>query len=119
VRLAAARQLVGLFIRDAHTLGADDRRVLMRLLQDPQMADMSTLIQEFQSMVRTRHGPDLSDWLTACTASGLPDLQTFAAGLQRDEAAIRNALTESWSTGPVEGHINRLKMIKPVNATEV
>jgi transposase len=112
VRLAAARQLVGLFIRDAHTLGADDRRVLMRLLQDPQMADMYTLIQEFQSMVRTRHGPDLSDWLTACTASGLPDLQSFAAGLQRDEAAIRNALTESWSTGPVEGHINRLKMIK-------
>lgn len=25
---------------------------------------------------------------------------------------IRNAISEPWSTGPVEGHVNRLKMIK-------
>ncbi|MBZ5688206.1 MAG: transposase, partial [Acidobacteriia bacterium] len=32
--------------------------------------------------------------------------------LQRDEAAVRAALKFSWSTGPVEGHIHRLKLIK-------
>ncbi|MBZ5688960.1 MAG: transposase, partial [Acidobacteriia bacterium] len=36
----------------------------------------------------------------------------FALELQRDEAAVRAALKFSWSTGPVEGHIHRLKLIK-------
>ena len=31
---------------------------------------------------------------------------------QRDEAAVRAALTLPWSTGPVEGHIHRWKLIK-------
>jgi transposase len=32
--------------------------------------------------------------------------------LRQDEAAVKAALTLPWSTGPVEGHINRLKLIK-------
>ena len=36
----------------------------------------------------------------------------FAASLRRDEDAVRAALTESWSSGPVEGQVNRLKVIK-------
>ena len=32
--------------------------------------------------------------------------------LQRDYAAVKAALTLPWSNGPVEGHINRLKLIK-------
>jgi transposase len=34
------------------------------------------------------------------------------AQLQHDEAAVRAALSLPWSTGPVEGHIHRLKLIK-------
>ena len=29
-----------------------------------------------------------------------------------DLAAVRNAITESWSNGQTEGQINRLKMLK-------
>jgi transposase len=36
----------------------------------------------------------------------------FARTLRRDLHAVEMALTASWSNGPVEGHINRLKMIK-------
>ena len=32
--------------------------------------------------------------------------------LQRDYAAVKTAWTLPWSNGPVEGHINRLKLIK-------
>ena len=39
-------------------------------------------------------------------------LHSFARQLQRDEAAVRAALTLPWSTGQVEGHIHRLKLIK-------
>ena len=36
----------------------------------------------------------------------------MAAGLRQDEAAVRAALTTPWSNGPVEGQVNRLKVIK-------
>src|ERR1700680_3196060 len=36
----------------------------------------------------------------------------FAYGLQRDISAVAAAVDNSWSTGQVEGQINRLKMIK-------
>jgi transposase len=38
--------------------------------------------------------------------------QRFAQGLRDDYAAVKAGMTLSWSTGPVEGHINRLKMLK-------
>ena len=41
-----------------------------------------------------------------------PDLRRFAEGIRRDEAAVHAAVTETWSNGPVEGHVNRLKTIK-------
>jgi transposase len=42
----------------------------------------------------------------------VPELRSFAASLRQDESAVAAALTERWSNGPVEGHVNRLKMIK-------
>jgi hypothetical protein len=33
-------------------------------------------------------------------------------GLYEDYAAVKAGVTLPWSTGPVEGHINRLKMLK-------
>ncbi len=39
-------------------------------------------------------------------------LVRFAYGLQRDISAIAAAVTTSWSSGQVEGQINRLKTIK-------
>jgi putative hemolysin len=39
-------------------------------------------------------------------------LKTFVKGLRKDEAAIVAALTLEWSNGPVEGQVNRLKLIK-------
>jgi transposase len=39
-------------------------------------------------------------------------LHSFVAGLQRDLDAVTAGLMLSWSSGPVEGHVNRVKMIK-------
>lgn len=42
----------------------------------------------------------------------LPCLHGFANGLERDLDAVTAGLTLPWSSGPVEGHVNRIKMIK-------
>ena len=39
-------------------------------------------------------------------------LQRFASGLLDDYEAVKAGVTLPWSTGPVEGHINRLTMRK-------
>ncbi len=54
----------------------------------------------------------LGEWLARGEACSDPDLRRFAEGIRRDEAAVQAAVTETWSNGPVEGHVNRLKTIK-------
>jgi transposase len=54
----------------------------------------------------------LEAWLTEASSCGITAVQTFAAGLQQDGAAVRAALTLPWSSGQAEGQINRLKLLK-------
>jgi len=51
-------------------------------------------------------------WLERVKQRGLAPLRSFAKGLLQDEAAVRAGLSLPWSQGPVEGHINRLKLLK-------
>jgi transposase len=41
-----------------------------------------------------------------------PSLHTLAAGIDRDLNAVTAGLTRPWSSGAVEGHVNRIKMLK-------
>jgi len=93
---------------------AQDAQLYMDQLTqaDPAMAQAYTLSQAFLALVRERRGDALAAWMTEATASGIEALARFAQGLQEDLAAITAGLTLPWSNGPVEGHINRLKMLK-------
>ncbi|MFD9507833.1 hypothetical protein [Streptomyces mirabilis] len=42
----------------------------------------------------------------------MPGLHTLAAGIDRDHDAVVAGLTLPWSSGVVEGHVNRIKMLK-------
>jgi transposase len=64
------------------------------------------------ALVRERRGADLEAWITEVAASGIEALARFAQGFQNDLPAITAGLTLPWSNGPVEGQINRLKLLK-------
>lgn len=51
-------------------------------------------------------------WLSSGEASHLPELKSFARCTQQDQAAVLAGLTLPWSQAPLEGHVNRLKLIK-------
>jgi len=70
------------------------------------------LSQGFAQMVRDRQGAQLDAWINEARASGIGELERFAAGLLTDEAAVRTGLTLVWSNAQVEGQVNRLKLIK-------
>ncbi|MEV6351016.1 ISL3 family transposase [Actinoplanes sp. NPDC051851] len=69
-------------------------------------------VRAFAVMMTGRHGDRLDDWITTVEKDNLAPLAGFARNLRRDIDAIRNGLTLPQSSGPVEGSINRLKMIK-------
>jgi transposase len=70
------------------------------------------LAQAFMQMIRERTGHHLDTWLSEAEASRLPEFQSFAKGIQQDQAAVLAGLTLPWSQGPLEGHVNRLKLLK-------
>jgi transposase len=57
-------------------------------------------------------GRGLDTWLAEARACGVSTIETFAAGLETDGAAVRAALTHPWSSGQGEGQVNRLKLLK-------
>lgn len=63
-------------------------------------------------MVREHTGQQLESWLSSVEESTLPELKSFAKGIQQDKAAVLAGLTLPWSNGPLEGHVNRLKLSK-------
>ena len=79
---------------------------------DPAIAQAYTLSQAFLALVRERQGDALEAWIAKAAASGIEALARFAQGLQEDLAAVTAGLTLPWSNGPVEGQVNRLKLLK-------
>jgi transposase len=52
-------------------------------------------------------------WIEAATATTeLPSLRHFAQHLERDLDAVIAGLTPPWNFSVVEGHVNRIKMLK-------
>lgn len=78
----------------------------------PDLEEAISLAEGFASFVRTRDPEALDRWLDQAAASRLKPFQSFAASLRRDYDAVRAGVELPWSTGPVEGEINRLKMLK-------
>jgi transposase len=77
-----------------------------------EVAQAQILVEEFLTLARTLQGSDLEHWLERVKATRVKELQQFAHGLERDKAAVVAGLTLLYSTGPVEGHINRLKLLR-------
>ncbi|MEO1300300.1 MAG: transposase, partial [Cyanobacteria bacterium J06636_16] len=71
-----------------------------------------TLAQDFAQMLRERQSEDFDSWLNRAMEGNLPALARFAEGLKEDYEAVKAGLILPWSNGPVEGQINRLKMLK-------
>jgi transposase len=101
--LEAPRRLVWLLLRSPSQFDDQETTTFGRIQQHPDVARAQALAQEFQAMVRQRRAEVLDGWLEASRESGIPELQSFAKGLQQEYASIRAALSEPWSTGQVEG----------------
>jgi transposase len=77
-----------------------------------EFATMRGLAMRFRGILR---GSDIEKpdvWLHDADRSELYGIRRFARTLRQDLAAVRNAITKTWSNGQTEGQINRLKTLK-------
>lgn len=109
-----ARSLSFSFIRRPQTPSVNASPTLLERLREgiPGLNVGLGLASEFASMVRKTLDQPLDQWLSKVAESDVKELKNFAAGLRDDKLAVANAMTERWSSGPVEGHVHRLKQIK-------
>ena len=108
-----ARHATWVIMRREEKRNDEDKDLINELYQqDAELAEAIDLSESFAELVRHRQPEGLDGWLERAAKSGLRAFQRLAGGLRDDYAAVKAGLTLPWSNGPVEGQINRLKMIK-------
>ncbi|MGW0198989.1 ISL3 family transposase [Nonomuraea sp. NPDC003201] len=94
-------------------LRPDDQHALDQILgRCPELTTLIEHVRQFAIMMSKRRGDQLTQWLTQAASSDLPGLNSFVRGVERDRAAVTAGLPLPWNSGPVEGHVNRIKMLK-------
>ncbi|HEY5356773.1 MAG TPA: transposase [Streptosporangiaceae bacterium] len=107
------RQVTGWLTRHPGTLIEDEQPQLKALLERcPELHAASSHIRAFATMLTQLTGQNLPQWISDARVAELPGISSFAKGLEQDLGAITQGLTSRWSSGPVEGRVNHIKMIK-------
>ena len=88
------------------------RFVSLMCEKEPELKIAQQLALEFYRILKTQNKSQLSSWFTRVHESGSAEFRRVAAGMEADAAAICEAISSRWSNGVVEGHVNRLKMLK-------
>jgi transposase len=109
----SAQRATWMFMRHPDELDETQHQELALIRQASPNAEAGyRLAQAFRQMMREQTGHQLDVWLSEAEASHLPEFKSIARGIQQDKAAVLAGLTLPWSNGPLEGHVNRLKLLK-------
>ena len=112
-RPAQDPDLASWILTDPDNLSDDEKQKLARARERrPHIDALAGDVTEFAKILTGLHGDRLDDWIAAIEADDQSDLHSFARGLRHDHDAVLNGLTLPWSSGVVEGNVNRIKMIK-------
>ena len=102
-----------LVTRPADQITDQQQQLLERLArQCPAIIDLRKIALSFRAVLATADANQLRGWIDQARHSEFRALVRFASGLQKDISVVAAAVTTLWSSGQVEGQINRLKTIK-------
>lgn len=110
---ATPAKVIGWILARPETLDQQMQDQLDQMCQmDHPLALARELTYGFFDLIRRQSTEDLDTWLKKARTSGIRQFLSFANSIKQDKAAVLAGLTLPYSTGPVEGQMNRLKRIK-------
>jgi transposase len=102
-----------LVTRAADKMTEEQQRLFDRIInQCPEAGDLRRIALAFRAALTAENSIQLRRWIEGAKRSEFGPVVRFAYGLQKDISAVAAAVDTPWSTGQVEGQINRLKMVK-------
>ncbi|MFI0976430.1 ISL3 family transposase [Streptomyces sp. NPDC021093] len=113
-RPPSARAVTRWLLTHPDALRESERLQLKAVLTNsPELSTLAQHVRSFAHMLANLQGDHLPAWIEAATATtDLPSLHRFAQHLERDLDAVIAGLSLPWNSGVVEGHVNRIKMLK-------
>ncbi|GAB2779443.1 ISL3 family transposase [Streptomyces chlorus] len=109
----SVRDVTGWITKHPDSLTSEETvKIKSILARCPQLSTAAAHVRSFAEMMRDRAGHHLTEWLTEAHATDLPELQSFVVGIRSDLEAVTAGLTLPFSSGAVEGQVNRIKMLK-------
>ncbi|WP_336246786.1 ISL3 family transposase [Streptomyces cupreus] len=108
----SVRDVTSWITRRPDRLDDDQERQLKAILaRCPELDRAAEHVRAFAELMNNRQGQDLDQWIERVQADDLPSLHGFVNGLGQDRAAVVAGLSLSYSSGAVEGHNNKIKML--------
>jgi transposase len=109
----SVRQATGWIVRKPTNLDEAEQLQLKQVLtRCPELDAAHNRVRSFAAMMTDHDGDSLHSWIEQTETTGLTPLRSFARGLRQDYDAVAAGISMPWNSGPVEGHVNRIKMIK-------
>ena len=105
-----ARQITKLLLTRPDHQDADEREQLAGIrAQCAHLDALARHVTAFAEMMTGRTGTTaLDNWLAAIGADDQPELHSFATGIRQDKEAVLNGLSLPYSSGRVEGTVNKI-----------
>ncbi|WP_405523940.1 transposase [Streptomyces canus] len=111
--IPSPRKITSWIMRPRETLTeSQDERLLQVRLACPDIARAYDLARAFADLVRHQRGHLLLEWIRQAEQDAPKAMKDFAGFLRQDLDAVTAGLTLFWSSGVVEGHVNRVKTLK-------
>jgi transposase len=108
-----ARQAARLLVSHEETLQGWQKEALLHLGKaDQEIERITRDVSNFLQMLRKLQGNQLDTWLDEIETDGVAEMRSFAQGLRKEYQAVKAGLTLSWSNGPTEAQVQRLKLLK-------
>ncbi|MEV5283205.1 transposase [Streptomyces sp. NPDC052811] len=109
----SVRDVTSWITRHPDSLTEEQAQQLTAILaRCPELDRTAEHVRSFAELMNSRRGKHLHAWIARVQADDLPALHTFTTGLGQDLDAVIAGLSLRYSSGAVEGHNNKIKMLK-------
>lgn len=88
------------------------QKITDTLLKDSKIADICSIVKDYYISIKKRSRILFDEVLEKMHQCGIGAIESMARGIKRDIDAVHNAIALRYSNGRVEGHNNKIKVVK-------